>query len=298
MDSGGFTLLQSYLSNRQQVVAIKEHNSSSQEVRAGVPQGSLLGPILINIYMNDIVEITDIAHFIIYADDTSIFFQSCDTTQLLHLANITLQKLHKWTKANSLKINTKKTKAVLFSPAQRSVDRNLSLYIGSEKICIVSEIKTLGIVFNEHLKWDAHVDHVCTNLSRACGVLCRLRPVVTSNIKLILYHAIFTAHINYCSLVWLTSSAKNINKLHLFQKKAIRHIATVPYDSHTNELFLQYNLLPVQCIYNFNLLTKYKNSLQHNGAAYLSLCSLRKPLDVPYEIRGRSTWFVPFSRTN
>lgn len=93
MDSGGFTLLQSYLSNRQQVVAIKEHNSSSQEVRAGVPQGSLLGPILINIYMNDIVEITDIAHFIIYADDTNIFFQSCDTTQLLHLAN--LAKLHK-----------------------------------------------------------------------------------------------------------------------------------------------------------------------------------------------------------
>ena len=135
-------------------------------------------------------------------------------------------------------------------------------------------------------------------IARTCGILSKLRQMLPANIKLLLYNALFSSHINYCSLVWADTSKENRNKIFLLQKKAIRHIANVRYDAHTRKLFREYNILPIDHIHSFNLIMKYKQSLLSNNACFLKLCNLRKTTQSHYDIRKRPSWFVPYSRTN
>lgn len=290
--------LKSYLSQRKQSVVINDSQSSLLTITSGVPQGSILGPLLFNIYINDITSVSKYVDFIIYADDTSIFFHGNDLGKLADSANNILNDIFIWSTANYLMINTKKSKAVVFAPVQKAVCRGLDIYLGPEKIEVVKEVSSLGVIFNENLNWDEHVNKVTRNIARTCGALSKLRQILPANIKLLLYNTLFSSHINYCSLVWADTSKANRNKIFLLQKKAIRHIANVPYDAHTSHLFREYKILPIDHIHSFNLIMKYKQSLLSNNACFLKLCNLRKNTQSYYDIRKRPSWFVPYSRTN
>lgn len=291
-------LLKSYLTHRKQCVVINEKRSPLLSVHSGVPQGSVLGPVLFNIYINDIINSIECTNCLIYADDTSLFFQSNNINDLVSLANVTLNKLLEWTRVNVLEINVSKTKAVLFAPVQKLITRDINIQLGSEMIKVTNEAKTLGITFNQHLSWNAHVDRVAGTLAKACGILCRFRQILTTKVKLMLYNSLFASHINYCNLVWGVTSQANKTKLHLLQKKAIRHIVNAPYDAHTKELFASLNVLPFQHLYNFNLIMKYKLSIKNNNSTFIKLCNLKRPHDASYNIRKKDSWLVPFSRTN
>lgn len=104
--------------------------SSFQGTRYGAPQGSVLGPFLFNVYVNALICIDNSAQFVLYADDTSLFLSSEDATDLFSAANAVLDKLREWSKANCLKINTKKSKAVLFTPKNKTVSLRQKLYLG------------------------------------------------------------------------------------------------------------------------------------------------------------------------
>lgn len=113
------SLMTSYLKYRTQCVCIGDQNSPSLPVRSGVPQGSILGPLLFNIYINDVVNIDLTPHYYIYADDSTLLFTGSDPDFLVLQCNNTLEKLHKWSKSNSIKINPLKTKAILFRPKNK-----------------------------------------------------------------------------------------------------------------------------------------------------------------------------------
>lgn len=187
-------LLNSYLKHRKQCVIIDGNRSSLLEITSGVPQGSILGPLLFNIYVNDITRLTEHAECVMYADDTALFLQSTNVDELVYLANITLQTILEWTNINCLEINASKTKALLFTPVQNLVNRNLNLHLGSENIELVPEVRTLGVIFNQHMNWNAQVDHVAKCLARACGVLCKFRQVLPPKVKLLLYKSMFAPH--------------------------------------------------------------------------------------------------------
>lgn len=233
-----------------------------------------------------------------YADDTALFFQSTNVVQLTNVANIELQAVLEWTEINCLEINASKTKAVLFTPVQNLVNRDLTLYFGQENIQVVQDVKTLGVIFNQHMNWNTQVDNVAKRLSKACGVLCKFRQIFPPRVKLLLYNSMFLCHINYCNLVWGNTSQGNINKLLLLQKKAIRHIANASYDAHTAELFDTLNVLPLQHNFQFNLIMKYKYSLKFQNEIFLRLCNLRTPHEHQYNVRNRHLFLIPFSLTN
>lgn len=143
-----------------------------------------------------------------------------------------------------------------------------------------------------------HVDYVIKCLARACGILCRFRKVLLAKIKLLLYNAIFTPHINYCHLVWGTTSLTSISKLLSLQKKKpsvaqqmFRTTLTQVNYSPCSVCFLSY-------MYETNALLKYKSFLKYNLMYFLRLCNLSKPYEIPYNMRTREIWLVPFSRTN
>lgn len=257
----------------------------------------MLGPVLFNIYVNDIVRVSKNAEFSVYADDTSLFIQSDDVSYISILAQDTLEKLQNWSEVNSLVINAAKTKAVIFKPTNKTIYTTIDLHLGDKKIEIVQDVKILGVTFSEDLNWDSHVDNVAKKLAKACGVLSKFRDIVSPKVKLLIYNALFQSHINYCTLVWGNTTQKNKLRLIRLQKKAIRHIADVPYDAHTSTLFIKFNVLQLEQLYEFNLFAKYKHGLR-SKSNFLTLCQLKESSATPYSIRKRDTWHIPFSRTN
>lgn len=128
-------------------------------------------------------------------------------------------------------------------------------------------------------------------------MLSSLRHILTDKIKLLLYNALFATHITYCTLIWGTTSCRNIQKICTLQKRVLRYIANVVHDAHTKDLFSKYGILPFQLLYDFTLLLKYKKSLKQNETTFLALCALTKSSDISFTLRNRSTWLTPFSRT-
>lgn len=290
-------LLQSYLTFRQQYVVINGHSSSVQPIRAGVPQGSILGPLLFNLYINDIVNISKVPSFIIYADDTSLFFSGIEIEDLGNETNTSLEKLYNWSEVNSLVINTSKSKAVLFKPKNRRISSSFNIILGPSVIEIVPNVKTLGVYFNEQMSWDTHVNNIVKKLSRVLGKLCQFRNLLPRHIKMLIYKALFMPHLNYCNLVWCTTSLSNINKLHLLEKKAVRTILNVPFDTHTPPLFKELCLITVPDLYEYNLLTRYRSTIRSNEPFLVHISNLTLNFRV-YDVREGENWKIPTNRTN
>lgn len=165
------------------------------------------------------------------------------------------------------------------------------------KIDIVHEHKILGVTFSSHLSWDSHINNLCKQLSLTTGVLSRCREILPTQIKIKIYHALFQSHINYCSLVWLTTTQRNINRILLLQKKAVRPIANIGYLSPTSTYFCTHRLIKIQDLYEFRILRSFyicSSALQHfiQTTAFLQ----RQSHDI--NTRNVGKWLIPRFRTD
>lgn len=251
-------LMKSYLSHRTQYVDFKNSLSSIQTISAGVPQGSILGPLLFLIYLNDIVYCTTNSEFVSYADDTSVFISGKSERDIEKKASRALDALDTWTKANCLKINTKKTKIVLYIPKRKVITKPINVSLSHDLVEIVDSVKILGVIFSNHLTWNDHIDYVRSKISSAVGVMTRLRTILPVKVRLLIYNSLVLSLLQYCSSVWSTTGITNLSKLHLLQKRAVRCIAGVPYYFPTRDLFLKYEILPVFALYDYRLLITFK----------------------------------------
>lgn len=290
-------LLKSYLTDRMQSVVMNGYPSSFQNILFGVPQGSVLGPFLFNVYVNDIVNIDEKTEFVLYADDTSLFITSDSTMNLFSRANFVLSKLLDWSNQNSLKINVKKSKAIIFTAKNKRIHISNELYLGSSRIDIVKEHKILGVVFAQRMTWNSHIELLAKKLSSAVGALYRCRDIFPVSVKLQIYNALFRSHLNYCTLVWGTTTKKNINTLLLLEKKAIRCISNVPYLHPTKQLFEQHNIINIQNLYKYRLLyyLHFSSTAHHAFLVELSGLSLRTETG---RTRERDKYVVPRRRTD
>lgn len=182
-------LITSYLANRTQYVQL-DTPSKIKSVKIGVPQGSILGSLLFNIYINDIVNVDYDTKYVIYADDTTLLFKSSNVMTLIQNANSVLKSIHEWCVENGLKINTSKTKAVLFHAINKNITIEADLNLASSKIEIVSSMKTLGVWFDEHMIRTAMCTVLPANFLKSWVhfLVCRYLP---HKIKLRIYNAFF-----------------------------------------------------------------------------------------------------------
>ena len=224
-------LLNSYLSDRSQYTKFLDTSSDKTLVNFGVPQGSVLGPLLFLIYINDIVNCSIDGEFILYADDTNIFVAGNTKEEVFQKGNLIIQRVYNYMQGNLLHINLSKCLFMYFKPDLYSrstclrtqpFSHTLHLKLNGVKIKQVSSTKFLGVTIDENLTWNQHMDALCRKLASGHGALYRIKDYVPKSVHKQLYHALFESHLVYGISVWGSQSHTALNKLFTLQKKCIR----------------------------------------------------------------------------
>ena len=181
--------MKSYLSNRLPYVKLEDISSDLMPLTVGVPQGSILGPLLFIIYINDLVHATDRFYPVIYADDSTLMatLNSFGETDLESSINNELSKVSNWLNLNKLSLNTTKTKAMIFHTAQREVCKP-HLKMENHTIEFVENFNLLGIVIDSKLRWGQHIDIIGQNISRISGIINKLKNFIPINTILNIYN--------------------------------------------------------------------------------------------------------------
>ena len=253
-------LMANYLRNRKQYVVFNNHNSEITDIRCGVPQGSILGPLFFSICINDLKNASNKCKFLMYADDTTIYFniEDFNTNNLEAEINKELEQVNTWLKVNKLSLNVGKTKMMIFHRKRKHIPE-LKVLIDGCNIECVNSFNFLGIMLDQGLSWNNHVDLVKKKVSKVIGILYRLKNIFPSEVLKTLYSSLIASYLNYGLLLW----GKQSHKVEILQKKAIRLITGSNYIAHTNPLFGQLKLLKIRDMFKLRLLKLYYK-LCHN----------------------------------
>lgn len=261
-------LIQSYLSNRKQFVKLGDYVSELRTINKGVPQGSILGPLLFLFYINDIENIPFTQDILLYADDTNAFFSGSELKEIEEAANNWLCNLSNWLISNDLQLNIKKTKYILFRARNTPIDYEINLTFHAESLQQTKTIKFLGVHFEEFLSWNVHVNHLKLKMSKVVGALWRVKNLIPTRYRLNTYYAIIQSHLTYCLLIWGKTTSGNLQMLTIMQKKAIRALESLNYNESTRPFFKKYGIFYLEQLYLYKLAVYIYTQRKQNSHSF------------------------------
>ena len=255
--------IRSYLTNRQQFVDMDGVKSSLSPITVGVPQGSILGPLLFLIYINDLPSALDKLVPVMFADDTNLVLRGKHLPEVVATLNCELESLNDFFKANKLKLNADKTKLVCFRKKGHPFEKeDLSVVLDGIKLDCEKNTTFLGITLDEHLTWQDHCDKVANKMARNTGVLNRIKKLVPTTSLLTIYNSLIFSHLSYGLEVWGGTSAKNFKRITGIQKKAIRIINKSHWLAHTEPRMKKLEILKVNDQHQFQCLSLMYNMIK------------------------------------
>ena len=250
------TLIRSYLTNRKQTVHINNTYSLQQTLTCGVPQGSILGPLLFSIYINDLPKASKFETRL-YADDTALMLSEVKINELNENVNRELVKVEHWLNANKLSLNYTKTKYLLIKPFKNKCVEpfDFDVKIKGVKIDRCYSIKYLGILLDEDLSWKPHISNLRKKLSQGVGIIAKMKNYLNKQNLIALYYTFFYSHILYGILGWGSISETEIKPIQILQNKVLRIINKSTWKDRVtiNALHKSLNILKIADIYNFEL---------------------------------------------
>ena len=245
-----FDLISSYLANRYQFTCINSTKSDKNLINHGVPQGSVLGPVLFLLYINDLPNVSSLKT-LLFADDTALFASGNNSSSVEKVVNEELKKIENWLLKNKLTLNTQKSSTIMFGE-KKTENNMINIHINNSQICQKDEVKYLGIVIDKNLKWKPHIDKLTTQISQSVGMLYHLKKYLSFNSLKLVYHALIKSRLQYGIVLWGNanqSTLKNLNKMH---NRAIRYISMQPYRTRLNKLYAFSKLLKVNELYQYS----------------------------------------------
>ena len=247
MKSDELSWFKGYLEDRRQRVRVGEANSMWSAMKRGVPQGSILGPLLFILYVNDLPHAAKQCHVRQYADDTSLAHVSSDVRELERGLTDDLQNVAKWIDANRLKLNMKKTQLVLMSRKRRKNELDsVCVKLDDQEVARTKSAKCLGVVIDEELKWHEHITNVRKKCFTGLAKLRRLKDVLPLTTKRRIYNAIILPHLDYCSVVWQECAVSLRMKVERVQNYGMRLILSKPARTPSTEMRQILNWVPLE----------------------------------------------------
>ncbi len=287
----------SYLKQRRQVTTVGDAISSELEIKCGVPQGSILGPLLFICYVNDIGRNCSMTTPFIYADDTALLAHGSSKEELEWKLQYDIDNLKTWFVKNKLSLNCKKTKSMLVCGRRsRLKDEGLDINIDGENVECVSEMKYLGLLVDRHLTFDSHVNMLCSRISSRAGLLWRVRSFIPYELALTLYNSLIHPHLLYGNFILDGCNKYTLDKLKVQQNNAVR--AVLKADSRTPcvKLYHDTGIDPVEVSMKKTIVKMVYQGLNNIGApVYNTLFNFES---YQRELRNSNKLLAEVPRTN
>ena len=303
----------SYLTNRKQYVFLNGESSKLQQITCGVPQGSVLGPLLFLLYINDLPNVSKVLKFYLFADDTNIFYEADSLIKLQQVINKELKELRTWLIVNRLSLNIDKTNFIIFHPYNKPINQNITIKLHKNALIEKDHIKYLGIMIDSTLTWQTQIDKLSSKISSVTGILYKIRPFINIKLMKTLYYSLVYPHLIYAIEIWGSADITYLNRIFILQKRIIRLI------TYSDKRQMDYSLLPsdplffrmeIHKIFDlfklkiskfiFNCLNKTSPVNFHSWfilTSYVHNHNTRsKYIDINNSVTAR-TLFVPFART-
>ena len=264
--------------------------SNFLSVVCGVPQGSILGPTLFLLYINDLHNVSEMFTFILFAGDTNICCTGKDLKEICDTLSQELKRLDVWFKVNKLSLNVSKTNFIVFSNIRYD---DCSIQINDTSIERVYFTKFLGVYIDSKLSWEHQIKHIQNKIAKSISIMYKVKYLLTKSALYTLYCALILPYLNYCCEIWGNNYFSNIKNIVILQKKAVRIIDQAPYRAHTNIIFKKYTLLKFSDIVKLSsciIMYKAKNNMLP--------CRLTKLFDINTgKTRQAGKFLVKYSRT-
>ena len=262
----------SYLSNRKQKVFVNGVESNFLLVNSGVPQGSILGPFLLLIYINDFGKATNYFSLRLFADDTSLTATGKDLDVLLQRINSKLPAIHEWLCSNRLTLNLSQTKYLVFQPRQK-INSNLypPLKLADQYLEQSYSVKYLGLIIDCFLSWYAHIYHISSKISKSVNIIAKLKPHVTSQSLISIYYALVYPSLTYGCVLWGNNYEAPLSQFVRLQNKAVRIINNLPLHDHITPHYVNLGLIKLPDIVKLYTCQLFYDHLINKESSNLNL---------------------------
>ena len=272
----------SYLRGRMQYTKVNGKLSGKREIRCGVPQGSILGPMLFLVYVNDLSRYLGECKTSLYADDTTVYCSSHSYVDIVLALRIEASNIIQWLRANKLTLNVSKTKFMVFGTRQKLKNvADIPLHADGEVIERVQHFKYLGVILDETLSFEEHIDTLYRKTCSKMGAIKKARTCINQDTALMLYKSLVLPHLDYLDIVYMVATKETLHKLQLIQNVACRIILKAGNRDSVHDMHKELGLLDLDTRREMNL------SFTCHKVVYNEGCSSLSKFFVPLSVGGR-----------